>query len=570
MVKPRPGISAKCHAPSDLKRWTALLRVGTAAHRQEKIMSIKERAYSNDNQASSKQPLQKPAAKALDILTHQQPNQANPIQRAGLPGSLAAHGNRAVGRLLAGTANSPGSERRSVQHGEESHQGNRTALPNKLKAGIESLSGLAMDDVKVHYNSPKPAEVKALAHTQGSNIYVGQGQEKHLPHEAWHVVQQKQGRVKPTDVLTKGASINDDPGLEREADEMGARASQAGFSEHVQKNNLSPVSQTVQREVMQFKKVPTNFGEFETTKFGAVDDSGVEIILKFHPDDTKVDAKKIGLSQSIRKTGASGTPYAIDPTQAGKMVAAGKSGAGYAIDRLSDMNNPIYGAKKLGASETLKDTPESENTTAAATEVGTNTKYELGHCFKEKPTDATKKKHSAGLWDKAQSAKVKGRSKTFETTALAIDGADTGKYYGSVSWGYKVEGTEAAPILTPLDITEASKGTPTANFMEAAKLWNLGKARGTLVVIADPEATVQKADGSEGKVAKGKKLKQLRTVVLGTDQAIEAEVLKDDGTGSGNIITIKNSDVKDMGDGLETKDLPVPADKPAVKPAVKK
>jgi hypothetical protein len=24
------------------------------------------------------------------------------------------------------------------------------------------------------------------------------GQEQHLPHEAWHVVQQKQGRVKPT------------------------------------------------------------------------------------------------------------------------------------------------------------------------------------------------------------------------------------------------------------------------------------------------------------------------------------------------------------------------------------
>ncbi len=519
-------------------------------------MSIKARAYSNDNQTSSKQPLQKPATRDLNILAHHQSQRVNPIQRARLdPGSLAAHGNRAVGRLLAETANRPGSERRSVQRKEESHQGNRTALPNKLKAGIESLSGLAMDDVKVHYNSSKPAEVQALAHTQGSNIYVGRGQEKHLPHEAWHVVQQKQGRVKPTDVLTKGASINDDPGLEREADEMGAKASRATFSGHVQKNNISPVSQSVQREVMQLKKVPdtvgpTDFGQFETTTFTTLDDRGVEIVLKFHPNEATVDAKKIALVQSIRKTNASGTPYAIDPTQAGRMVASGKPGAGYTIDQLSDVNSPLYETDvSLGATKELKDTPDSD---------------ELGHCYKEKPTDATKKKHSAWLSDKPQSAKVKGRSKMFETTALAIDGADSGKYYGSVSWGYKMEGTNDAPTINPMDITPASKGTPTANFMEAAKLWNLGKARGTLVVTADPEATVKKADGAEGKLAKGKKLKQTDTVVWKGDQAIEAEVLKDDGTGSGKIITIKNSDVKDMGDGSPNKKLPIPADKPAV------
>ena len=44
-----------------------------------------------------------------------------------------------------------------------------------------------------------------------------------MPHEAWHVVQQKQGRVKPT-MQAKGLSINDDKGLEHEADMMGMRA----------------------------------------------------------------------------------------------------------------------------------------------------------------------------------------------------------------------------------------------------------------------------------------------------------------------------------------------------------
>ena len=33
----------------------------------------------------------------------------------------------------------------------------KTGLPDNLKSGIESLSGIAMDDVKVHYHSDKPA-----------------------------------------------------------------------------------------------------------------------------------------------------------------------------------------------------------------------------------------------------------------------------------------------------------------------------------------------------------------------------------------------------------------------------
>jgi hypothetical protein len=61
---------------------------------------------------------------------------------------------------------------------------NRTGLPDRLKAGIEQLSGLAMDDVRVHYNSPKPAAVQALAYARGTEIHVGLGRERHLPHEA--------------------------------------------------------------------------------------------------------------------------------------------------------------------------------------------------------------------------------------------------------------------------------------------------------------------------------------------------------------------------------------------------
>ena len=101
---------------------------------------------------------------------------------------------------------------------------NNTGLPDNLKSGIESLSGYAMDDVKVHYNSNQPAQINAHAYAQGTDIHLGTGQEKHLPHEAWHVVQQKQGRVKPTLQMKGRVSINDDIRLEKEADAMGSRA----------------------------------------------------------------------------------------------------------------------------------------------------------------------------------------------------------------------------------------------------------------------------------------------------------------------------------------------------------
>ena len=52
---------------------------------------------------------------------------------------------------------------------------NETGMSDNLKAGIEDLSGFAMDDVRVHYNSPEPATVQALAYTQGTDIYVARG-----------------------------------------------------------------------------------------------------------------------------------------------------------------------------------------------------------------------------------------------------------------------------------------------------------------------------------------------------------------------------------------------------------
>jgi len=124
---------------------------------------------------------------------------------------------------------------------------NNTGLPDDLKSGIENLSGHSMDDVNVHRNSDKPQQIQAHAYAQGTDIHLGPGQEKHLPHEAWHVVQQKQGRVKPTMQMKKKVNINDDQVLEKEADVMGNRAlnlkSQNTAISQLKKNS----SKTVQR-----------------------------------------------------------------------------------------------------------------------------------------------------------------------------------------------------------------------------------------------------------------------------------------------------------------------------------
>ncbi|WP_248277093.1 DUF4157 domain-containing protein [Chitinophaga sp. Ak27] len=127
---------------------------------------------------------------------------------------------------------------------------NNTGLHDSLKSGIEHLSGYSMDDVKVHYNSDKPAQLQALAYAQGTDIHLAPGQEKHLPHEAWHVVQQKQGRVKPTIQMKEGINVNDDIGLEKEADEMGGKVlQQMNGNRNAGIVNKSVNNKTIQRQI---------------------------------------------------------------------------------------------------------------------------------------------------------------------------------------------------------------------------------------------------------------------------------------------------------------------------------
>ena len=110
---------------------------------------------------------------------------------------------------------------------------NDTGLPDTLKFGMEKLTRFNLDQVKVHYNSSKPAAVQAEAYTQGYDIHLASGQEKHLPHELGHVVQQMRGQVQANG-SARGIALNDNAGLEGEASRMGNMALQQYSKDNVE------------------------------------------------------------------------------------------------------------------------------------------------------------------------------------------------------------------------------------------------------------------------------------------------------------------------------------------------
>ncbi len=102
-------------------------------------------------------------------------------------------------------------------------------LPERLLRALEHLSGHDLGGVRVHRDSALPAGLGARAFAYGEDIHLSPGAEDALAHEAWHVVQQREGRVRPTGRLG-GFPLNDDPWLECEAEVMGRRAERLSAS----------------------------------------------------------------------------------------------------------------------------------------------------------------------------------------------------------------------------------------------------------------------------------------------------------------------------------------------------
>ncbi len=107
-------------------------------------------------------------------------------------------------------------------------------LPEPVQNKMEATMGADFSNVNIHPNSQQAQEVGALAYTQGNDVHFAPGQfdpnshkgQSLIGHELAHVVQQRQGRVQAT-TQAKGLPVNDDQGLEKEADVIGEKAAMA-------------------------------------------------------------------------------------------------------------------------------------------------------------------------------------------------------------------------------------------------------------------------------------------------------------------------------------------------------
>ena len=241
------------------------------------------------HQAKSDQRSQQPKSDAdlhkVPQLNDQRSSTQTQLKQQSLMNSASSHKTRL-----------PGSAQQPITQTQKKSEINHTGLPHQLKAGIESLSGISLDQVKVHYNSSKPAQLQAHAYAQGNDIHIAPGQEQHLPHEAWHVVQQAQGRVKPSVQLKSGVAINNDPSLEQEADVMGAKALTEGTANNIKTNN-APNHSSYRTEAQ-----PTLQGYF------VFPDSPTHITSV--PKLYRIEGS-IGINQRLNQQAASPTEYKI-------------------------------------------------------------------------------------------------------------------------------------------------------------------------------------------------------------------------------------------------------------------
>ncbi len=111
---------------------------------------------------------------------------------------------------------------------EEGHTG-------EVMSKMESAFGADFSNIKINKNSSDAEDMGALAYTKGNQIDFAPGQynpqsqsgQELLGHELAHVVQQREGRVKANSSVN-GQAVNNDPGLEKEADDLGKKAASGG------------------------------------------------------------------------------------------------------------------------------------------------------------------------------------------------------------------------------------------------------------------------------------------------------------------------------------------------------
>jgi hypothetical protein len=396
--------------------------------------------------------------------------------------------------------------------------------------------------IRAYQGSRAAAAARAIgarAYTTGDRVAFAGTPDLHTAaHEAAHVVQQRAGVHLAGDVGEAGDFY------ERHADAVAAEVVQGRSAEKLL-DQMAPAgsrSLAVQRQVVQ-RAIATNFGEFDTTTYDSLgpagSEYGVSIELTFDPDPAKVNAKKIGLVQSLRSK-LGGVDAAIDPTMASWTVKRGR-GRGTQIDRTTAgaYANPLYAAGLPAAGDKLGDT---------ATVAGWG---QHGSHY----TDAAGTLHHAKailIDTPARPGRGNNSNQIFETAALAVEGVQSGTYMGSVRWGWSVD---SAGAFSKLPLTRVSKGNPSAAFRAAARQWNRSTTAGTIKTSKSPTNVYDAAYSVSLTVARNTTVELTGNTWIHAD-LIYNEVTIRSGPSTGTVGRIKTIDMRDIGGGTPTINLP--------------
>jgi hypothetical protein len=452
-----------------------------------------------------------------------------------------------------------------------------------LEAGIrnplERFYEHPLDQVRV-FSGPESRQAAeshgAYALTSGRNIHLGaRGQalpanqrKALLAHEAAHTLQQ--GDSAPVTQLSAVTPDAENSPAEQQAEGLSHAfmAHESGHSAGLAVRDSIGLRPRAAGGV-QLARFPTHFGEFEDYKFNEVKDAstgtslGVQLHLKFHPGEN-VDAKKIGLTQAAE--GKEGGAQ-VNEGFYGRRQATSGAGVGYFIDRVEGRPSPLYGTSdtatpgadttKLGAFpapgvRTLNAT-EKASTGLTGIDYGGGSKF--GFRFTE--GNVLKGPEPAELADAPVLGSTANSSEQlFETTALAFEGTMAGTYLGSVEWGWR---RDAAGKFSSVPVSVKSMGTPSANFLTAANIWNSSKENFTRIANVNPTNILQTDAKNNLKtaftVAQGTPMRETASGTAGGNTFYRIDLL--DGSGRSGFFVL-STDTTQVDAGRETVDLPVP------------
>ncbi|HSI77828.1 MAG TPA: DUF4157 domain-containing protein [Lunatimonas sp.] len=319
-------------------------------------------------------------------------------------------------------------------------------LPGELQANLETSFRQDFSDVNIHTSSQAAQHLNALAYTQGEGIHFAPGEfnphsesgRNLIGHEFTHIVQQRSGVVQPNAVLGKGLPLNDNQGLENEANSLGRKAVQGEVVEKYRSPSLGIRSglrtvlakrDVIQRDIKGNQELKNGKMEVDFTKndAAAAGDRATETgTVKFTPNGKAPNANKIRLIQIVRTTDTTGK------TEKDYTWTGGEGDRNKVMTTRDTKKNIAGGFFIDHSAADPKANPRTKKSDATISPY-----YRDYWPNSSDSQDGYKKSKAdiqpASLWD-GPGDSAPGRF-LFVTSAKA---SDTGYWYGSVLWGFEI------------------------------------------------------------------------------------------------------------------------------------